>query len=160
MKWRIYRRALASQTAPVLIATADASPYLDQTAQFETDYEYSVVAIEETPVSIAESEPSHAFHVNEKDTFPPAVPASITVLAGSSSLEITWERSADADLKGYYVYRSVDNGPFQRIGEMLTTPAYSDHDIKPGGHYRYTVSAVDLKNNESERSTVAEITAP
>lgn len=160
LKWRIYRRALASQTAPVLIATADASPYLDQTAQFETDYEYSVVAIEETPVSIAESEPSHAFHVNEKDTFPPAVPASITVLAGSSSLEITWERSADADLKGYYVYRSVDNGPFQRIGEMLTTPAYSDHDIKPGGHYRYTVSAVDLKNNESERSTVAEITAP
>ncbi len=160
LKWRIYRRATASQTAPVLLGTADAPPYLDQTAQFETDYEYSVVAIEETPVSIAESEPSPAFHVNEKDTFPPAVPASITVLAGSSSLEVTWERSPDADLKGYYVYRSVDNGPFQRIGDLQTTPAYSDHDIKPGVHYRYAVSAVDLKNNESERSSVAEITAP
>jgi hypothetical protein len=160
LKWRIYRRATASQTAAVLLATADAPPYLDQTAQFETDYEYSVVATEETPVSVAESEPSPVFHVNEKDTFPPAVPATITVLAGSSSLEVTWERSPDADLKGYYVYRSVDNGPFQRVGDLQTTAAYSDHDIKPGVHYRYAVSAVDLKNNESDRSPVAEITAP
>ncbi|MGA7409964.1 MAG: hypothetical protein WBW33_05725 [Bryobacteraceae bacterium] len=160
LKWRIYRRAPATQTAPVLLGTADAPPYLDQTAQFETDYEYSVVAIEETPVSIAESEASPAFHINEKDTFPPAVPASITVLAGSSSLEVTWERSPDADLKGYYVYRSVDSGPFQRVGNLQTTPAYSDHDIKPGVHYRYAVSAADLKNNQSERSSVAEITAP
>ncbi len=160
LKWRIYRRATASQPAPALIATADASPYLDQTSQFETDYEYSVVAIDETPISTAESEPSRAIHVNEKDTFPPAVPASITVLAGSSSLEVTWERSPDADLKGYYVYRAADNGPFQRVGDLQTTPAYSDHDIKPGVHYRYAVSAVDLKGNESERSTVAEMTAP
>jgi hypothetical protein len=160
LKWRIYRRATASQTASVLLGTADAPPYLDQTAQFETDYEYSVVAIEETPVSTAESEPSPAFHVNEKDTFPPAVPASITILAGSNSLEVTWERSPDADLKGYYVYRSADNGPFQRIGDLQTTPAYSDHDIKPGVHYRYAVSAIDLKNNESERSPAAEMTAP
>ncbi len=160
LSWRIYRRATASQPAPVLLGTADAPPYLDQTSQFETDYEYSVVAIETTPVSIAESEPSPVFHVNEKDTFPPAVPASITVLAGSSSLELTWERSPDADLKGYYVYRSVDNGPFQRVGDLQITPAYSDHDIKPGVHYRYAVTAVDLKNNESERSSVAEMTAP
>lgn len=160
LNWRIYRRATASQPAPVLLGTADAPPYLDQTAQFETDYEYTVVAIEETPVSVAESDPSLAFHVNEKDTFPPVVPASITVLAGSNSLEVTWERSPDADLKGYYVYRAVDNGEFQRIGDLQTTPAYSDHEIKPGLHYRYAVSAVDLKNNESERSSVAEITAP
>jgi len=160
LRFRIYRRATVSELAPVLLGTADASPYLDQTALFETDYEYSVVAIEETPVSVAESDPSPAFHINEKDTFPPAVPASITILAGSNSLEVTWERSPDADLKGYYVYRSADNGPFQRIGDLLTAPAYSDHDIKPGVHYRYAVSAVDLKNNESERSPVAEMTAP
>jgi hypothetical protein len=160
LKWRIYRRAPASQPAPVLLGTADASPYLDQTALFETDYEYSVVAIEDTPVSVAESDPSPSFHVNEKDIFPPAVPASITILAGSASLEVTWERSPDADLKGYYVYRSVDDGPFQRVGDLLTAPAYSDHDIKPGGRYRYAVSAVDLKNNESGRSPIAEMTAP
>jgi len=160
LKWRIYRRATGSQTSPVLLGTADAPPYLDQTAQFETDYEYSVVAIEESPVSIAESEPSRAFHINEKDTFPPAVPSSITILGGPNSLEVTWERSPDTDLKGYYVYRSVGNGPFQRIGDLQTTPAYSDHDIKPGVLYRYAVSAVDLKNNESERSPVAEMTAP
>jgi hypothetical protein len=159
LKWRIYRHE-GSQASAALIGTADASPYLDETAQFETDYEYTAVAIEETPVSIAESEPSAPFHVNVKDTFPPAVPASITVLAGSSSLEVTWERSPDADLQGYYVYRSVDNGPFQRIGDLQTTPSYGDHDIKPGQHYRYAVSAVDQKNNESERSQVAEITAP
>jgi len=160
LKWRIYRRATASKAAPVLLGTADAPPYLDQTSQFESDYDYSVVAIEETPVSIAESDPSPVFHINEKDTFPPAVPSSITVLAGSSSLEVTWERSPDSDLKGYYLYRSVSNGPFQRIGDVLTTPSYSDHDIKPGLLYRYAVSAVDLKNNESGRSPVAEMTAP
>jgi hypothetical protein len=158
LKWRIYR-GTASQL-PALIATAEMSPYLDQTAQFETDYEYSAVAIEETNVSIAESEPSAPFHINAKDTFPPAVPATITVLAGSTSLEVTWERSPDADLKGYYVYRSIDNGPFERVGDLLTTPSYGDHDIKPGQHYRYAVSAVDQKSNESERSTIAEITAP
>jgi hypothetical protein len=157
LKWKIYRRTLSFQKEPVLLATVDSSPYLDSTSQFDTLYEYSAVAIRETSALTAESEPSEAVSINRPDVYPPSVPASIAVLAGTNSIEVTWERSPESKLKGYYLWRAVGDGPFERLPDLLIAPAYSDRDVTPGKRYRYAVSAVDQKGNESGKSQTAEI---
>jgi fibronectin type 3 domain-containing protein len=90
------------------------------------------------------------------DIFAPSVPASITALAGPDSIEVSWQRSPEPDLKGYYVYRSVNGGPFERQGGLVTVPTFSDHNVEHGKTYRYEVSAVDQKNNESGKSAAAQ----
>ena len=161
LKWRIYRRTTSFQTEPVQIATADSSPYLDATSQFETPYDYSVMALRETAGGpAAESLPSEPVHVDFPDVYPPSVPANVVLVAGANSIEVSWERSPESDLKGYYLWRSVGDGPFERIGDLLIAPAYSDHDVASGKRYRYEVSAIDQKGNESRKSQPAEITFP
>jgi hypothetical protein len=126
--------------------------YLDTTAQYDTPYKYTVIAVKDN----AESLPSRPVDIAPKDTFPPSVPASITALAAPNTVEVTWQRSPESDLKGYFLFRSVNNGPFERIGDLVAVPTYSDHAVEHGKAYRYEVSAVDQKNNVSERSAPAE----
>ena len=158
LKWNIYRRTPSFQKSPVLLATVDSSPYLDSTSQFDTPYEYSVVATRETSGVLAESEPSEPVPIDKPDVYPPSVPASIAVIAGANSIEVTWERSPETKLKGYYVWRAVGDGSFERLPDLLVAPAYSDRDVTPGKRYRYAVSAIDQKGNESGKSQTAEIT--
>jgi fibronectin type 3 domain-containing protein len=39
-------------------------------------------------------------------------------------------------------------------------PAYSDHGVEHGKTYRYEVSAIDQKGNESARSAAVEVVFP
>jgi fibronectin type 3 domain-containing protein len=80
----------------------------------------------------------------------------VTALAGPDSVEVSWQRSPEADTQGYYVYRSMNGGSLERQGALVTLPAYSDRKVEHGKTYRYAVSAVDKKNNESDKSAPAE----
>lgn len=157
LKWRILRRIPGVQKDPIEVGISDAPPFVDASSQFGTLYEYTVIAKEASGASTSESASSEPVTINVPDTFPPEVPGSITALLGAGTIEVTWERSPDSDLKGYILYRSVGNGPFGKVGDLITTPAYSDHDVQPGKRYRYAVAAVDQTGNTSERSGVAEI---
>jgi fibronectin type 3 domain-containing protein len=152
MLYRIFRQGLGDK-APVEIGTARKAEYVDTSSHYDTPYRYSAVAVKGT----AESLPSKPFVITAVDVFPPKVPASITVPAAANSVEVSWERSPDADLKGYYLYRSINGGAFERQGSLLTLPTYSDRNVQHGKTYRYAVSAVDQKNNESAKSMVAEV---
>jgi len=142
------------------LGSAAPSPYVDTGAQYGKTYQYAVQAVLRSGDSVAESEVSEAVSITPEDRFPPAVPAGLTGVATVRSIELSWERNAEPDLKGYYLYRSVEGGPFQRVGELLETPAASDRGIEPGRRYRYAVSAVDQKGNESARSVALELMAP
>lgn len=143
----IFRRGPADK-APVQVGTADHPPYLDNTSQWSTPYVYTVVAQQGT----AESQASKELAVNHADTFAPEVPASITALAGPESVEVTWSRSPDTDLKGYYVYRSTNGGDFVRQGNLITVPTFSDRNVERGKAYRYEISAVNQNGYESDKS--------
>lgn len=143
-----------NEHAPVQIGTANTPLYLDNTSHWDTPYTYSVVAQKDS----AESLPSKPLLVIHADTFPPEIPASITALAAPESVEVSWSRSPDADLKGYYIYRSTEGGPFERQGDLITVPTFSDRTVQHGKTYRYAVSAVDQKGNESGKSAPAEVT--
>lgn len=147
LHYQIFRQA-PNDHAPAQIGTADKPEYVDATSQWDTPYIYTVVAQQGSAESLA-SEPVRVIHA---DTFPPSVPAGITALATPESIDVSWQRSPEPDLRGYYVYRSVDGGPFVRQGDLLDLPAYSDHNVEHGKTYRYAVSSVDQKGNESEKS--------
>jgi fibronectin type 3 domain-containing protein len=153
LHYEIYRQGLADKEA-VHVGTAEHDEYIDGTAQYDTAYRYSVIAAR----GLAESLPSENASITPVDVFPPSIPASITALATPVSIEVSWQRSPETDLKGYYVYRSVDGGAFTRMADLVTLPDYSDHAVEHGKTYRYEVSAVDQKNNESARSSRAEVT--
>lgn len=142
-----------NEHAPAQIGTADTGLYLDSTAQWDTPYIYTVVTQKDSAESLP-SKPVSAMHAN---TFPPEIPASITAVGGPESVEVSWSRSQDADLKGYYLYRSTDGGAFERQGDLLTLPVFSDRNVQHGKTYRYAVSAVSQKGVESDKSTVAEV---
>lgn len=151
--YEIFRQG-PNEKMPQQIGTADVPLYVDNTSQWDTPYTYTVVAQKDS----AESLPSEPVHVIHADTFPPDIPASITALAGPDSIEISWSRSPDTDLKGYYIYRSVNGAPFERQGDLTNLPTFSDHNVQHGKTYRYAVSAVDQKGNESDKSNAAEVT--
>jgi fibronectin type 3 domain-containing protein len=102
------------------------------------------------------SEVSAPYSVTTKDEFAPAVPGALTAVLGVSTIELAWIRNAEPDFKGYNVYRSTDGGPFVKIAELIVAPNFSDSKIESGKKYRYEVSAVDVKGNESAHSTPAD----
>jgi fibronectin type 3 domain-containing protein len=82
----------------------------------------------------------------------------VTLLAGPDSVEVSWERSPEPDTKGFYIYRSTDGSPFERKGDLVSIPAFSDKDVQRGKKYRYEISAIDERGNESAHSQAVEIT--
>jgi hypothetical protein len=153
-EFRVFRK-LEDEVNWNQIGTSNKPSYTDGTIDYGKTYQYLVQSIEKTGVTYAESEPSGATTFKPVDTFPPAVPAGLTAVPGTRSIELVWDRNTEKDLAGYRVYRGG-----QLIATGLTAPAYSDRDAKQGVKYQYQVSALDNAGNESAKSPVAEGTIP
>ena len=136
--------------------TADARTYTDTTAEFGKAYKYAV----QTIAPPAESDLSDTTAITPEDTFPPAVPAGLTAIIGTNSVELAWDRDTEPDLAGYRIYRAPEGGRYERIGESATAPTYSDRVVEHGKRYRYQVSAFDKGNHESEKSAPVEVRVP
>jgi hypothetical protein len=146
-KYRVYRWVSEEQQMP--IADTNAPEYVDASAQFDTEYHYMVMALED---ETRQSLPSQTVSITPKDIFPPAVPAGLTASEANNAIELAWVRNTEADFRGYNVFRSEGNGPFEKVASVIDVPVYRDAQVEPGKTYRYEVSAVDLLGNESARS--------
>lgn len=141
-----------NQKTPAVLGTTDRSSYVDATSQYDLEYTYTAVAVKGTAESLP-SQPVTVTAAENVDRFPPKVPVGLAALATPATIELSWERGTEPDLKGYYVYRSVNNGPFERQGGLIILPTYSDSHVEHGKTYRYEVSAIDQKGNESDKSS-------
>ncbi len=65
--------------------------------------------------------------------------------------QLVWEASPDPDLKSYEVYRATGKGTFQKVAST-PTPSWTDTGLEIGQSYRYAITAVDQRGNESEHS--------
>ncbi len=158
-EYRVYRLA-QSESKPALVASVKSGEYADTQIQYGRAYEYTVQAFVAGGNSEAESEPSEPVAITPEGRFPPAVPEGLAAVAGVSSIEVSWNPDGEPDLRGYYLYRSVNGGPFEKIGDALATPAYSDRAVESGKRYRYQVSAVGQRGHESAKAPVVEMVAP
>jgi len=157
--WRVWRLAEGEETPVVLGNTAERA-WLDQTAELGKRYVYTVQQLVPAGAQEAESEMSAPLKVDHQDVFPPVVPKGLNALAGLKTIELNWDRNAEADLAGYFVYRAEGAGELKKISTLLERASYSDSAVATGKVYRYAVTAVDEKGNESEKTAVVELTAP
>ncbi len=151
--YRILRQAPGEEKLSE-VGTSDSNHFIDKTSQFDVPYQYAVVALAEGG---AESPRSKVLSITPVDIFPPAVPSAVAALAGPESIELSWQRSPESDLAGYIIYRSVDNGPWERLPGMVNLPSFSDRTVEHGKTYRYEITSIDKKNNESAKSEAVSV---
>ena len=76
-------------------------------------------------------------------------------------MDLIWAPDTDADLAGYNIYRHEEGAPPVKINsEVVKTPAFRDTTVAGDKKYFYSVSAVDLRGNESAHSEETSETVP
>lgn len=154
-KYRVLRSTGTESPQP--IADTDKPEYLDEGAQFGMTYQYLVLAMTDDKHQSLISDPLPQA-LSRVDVFPPDVPTGLVATAGVNAIELEWDLNTEADFKGYNVYRSVDNGAFEKVASLIPAATYHDANVQAGKTYRYQVSAVDQLNNESQRCMAISIT--
>ena len=157
--FRIFRRG-PDEKAFAPAGHADQPEWTDDKIEYGKTYRYIVQAFAKTGQGEAESDLSDEAQITPADTFPPAMPAGLTAVPSTASIELAWERNTEPGITGYRVYRAPGNGPFGRLADTEQIPSYSDRKIEPGKVYRYAVSALKGNGLESKMSAPVEVTAP
>jgi hypothetical protein len=144
--------------------------YLDQSIEWEKTYYYratvvTVVTEAGKPPAQVEGDDTREVEVLEHDIFPPTVPSGLqAVFSGPGQqafIDLIWAPVTDADLAGYNVYRHESGGAPEKLNsELVKAPAYRDMKVVSGKTYLYSVSAVDVRGNESVRSEEASESVP
>jgi hypothetical protein len=144
----------------VLAGNSDKPEWTDATAEFGKTYRYVVQSVAKAGKGQVEGDLSSEAEITPVDTFPPAVPAGLTAVPSTTSIELVWERDTEPTLAGYRIYRALGSGPFERLADTQELPTFSDHKIESGKVYRYAVSAVKRNGFESKLSAPVEAAAP
>jgi hypothetical protein len=161
-------------------APANSSPStrtLDATALPDTPYRYiaqrrSSVQLGNRTIEIMSSL-SDPVIFTLREVYPPPSPTGLTAVGFFSSppssdttstfaVDLIWQPVDDAGqiagLAGYNVYREAIDptiDPRDRLNKTpIPTPAFHDTSADPTARYRYSVTAVDIKGNESPAATV------
>ena len=140
---------------------------IDTTAHTGNSYRYIAQRIQQVTVGGRTLEiaslPSAPAETAYRDVFPPPVPTGLVSAADTAAkaIDLDWTPDVDPGLAGYIVYRRAagTNEQPQRIspaGKPVTTSTWSDTTAIPGQRYAYSVSAIDVSGNESQRSAEVE----
>lgn len=156
-RWRVYRR---SGDGWAQAAEVEQRQWLDGEAEQGQTHEYAVEQVVETGAAPALSALSPPARIDYADRFPPAPPTGLRVLAGTGSVELNWDRNTEPDFRAYQVWRAEGDQPLQRLGPPEGSSSFADRTAAPGKRYRYAVSAIDEKGNESRPCEPVEIVAP
>jgi hypothetical protein len=162
--YRVYRRPADGNVDTVVgeLPLLTSAQMLDRSFDWEKTYFYRatvVTRIHETgkPDTQFEGTDTPAVKVFTHDVFPPAVPSGLqAVFSGTGQqpfIDLIWAPAVEADLAGYNVYRREATGELVKLNsELVKAPAFRDMNVTSGKTYFYSVSAVDLRGNESMRS--------
>jgi hypothetical protein len=172
--YRVYRRQEGSQQQVLvgqLLLADDPHPSLvDQSFEWGKTYYYhattlSVITQSGGPEIQVEGEDTPEVQAFAHDVFPPAVPGGLqAVFSGPGQepfIDLIWAPVSEVDLAAYNVYRHEEGKTPEKVNaELVKTPAYRDKNIVSGKEYFYSVSAVDVRGNESARSEEASERVP
>ena len=166
--YRLYRSSIPGQPkeTPVLVAEIPGGEKIepvDISFAWEQHYAYRIttattlLSSSGTPVATVEGDDSEPIQIFTHDIFPPAAPTALeAVFSGLEQqrfIDLTWNANGEADLAGYNVYRREEGAEAVKINtDLIKTPAFRDANVVAGHTYFYSISAMDLRNNESQRS--------
>lgn len=170
--YRVMRREEGAKE-PVKVGEAPAVgtniEFLDSGVEWQKTYQYWVTPVTSWAMAgkrgEVEGETSSQTTVFANDIFPPARPSGLqAVFSGQTEqpgIDLTWTPNTDQDLAGYNVYRQVGGQQPAKIStELAKTPSFHDGDVRPEMTYIYSVTAVDLRGNESAHSEQAQESVP
>jgi hypothetical protein len=124
---------------------------------------FVIRAVEKVAGVVIESDPSPPACVTPRDTFPPAAPKGLSVVAGPGTMNLSWDANNDADLAGYQVLRG--EAPGETLQPLTPAPiagtSFEDKTVKADVRYVYAIVAVDKATppNRSAPSPRVEETA-
>ena len=160
--YAILRRAAASAAwgAPLALADAGSTSWLDAGARYGERYVYTVLALAARAPEV-ESAPRAEREVDYQDRFAPVPPPALRALALPGQVRLLWEASPDADVAGYRLERAAGAGEFAPLGEgLLAALEHTDRDLPAEAVFRYRVSAVDRAGNVSDPTAPVEARTP
>jgi len=174
--YRVYRHPEES-TQQILVGEVPAGrerslSLADSSIEWEKTYEYraetvTVIAEQNKPeIEIeVEGDDTPQIKVFAHDIFPPAVPSGLQAVASGPGqkpfIDLIWAPVTDVDLEGYNIYRHEEGGaPVKVNAATVKTPAYRDENVISGKRYSYSITAVDVRGNESDRSEEARERVP
>ncbi len=144
-----------------IMAPAAATSFVDKGLNNGQSYSYrvqSILMVEGTPVS---GGISHVVSVVSIDQTPPAAPTGVTVVQTAAGIKIFWDKSRDADVKGYRVYRrSGKEQSAKQVADVNSVYSiFEDVNVSGNASYYYSVTAYDTAEiaNESPKSREASI---
>jgi len=172
--YRVYRRPEGGNTdtavGEVPLDAASPTQLVDHGFEWEKTYFYRATVVtliheEGQPEAQFEGDDTPAIKVFAHDVFPPGVPSSLqAAFSGAGQqpfIDLIWTPDTDADLAGYNVFRHEAGAETVKINsELVKTPAFRDASVASGKTYVYSVSAVDVRGNESARSQEASEAVP
>lgn len=171
--FRVFRQAAGQQQSTIgEVAAGSGTSYTftDSQIEWEKIYDYraeavTLIAQPGKPDVQVEGDDTPVVKVFAQDVFPPAVPTGLqAVFSGPGQqpfIDLVWAPVSDIDLAGYNVYRRTEGTSAIKINtDLVKTPAYRDTNVQPNNRYYYSVTAVDLRGNESAKSEEANESVP
>lgn len=172
--YRVYRRLKGGNSDTVVgevpMQASSVTEVVDHSFEWEETYSYRATVVtliqeEGKPEIQFEGDDTAPVNVFAHDVFPPAVPSGLqAVFSGVGQqpfIDLIWAPDTDADLAGYNVFRHEGGAEAVKINsELVKTPAFRDMNVASGKTYIYSVSAVDVRGNESARSQEASEAVP
>jgi hypothetical protein len=182
--FRIFRREPSGPNIIIASVPMGTTQFLDHSFQWEKTYQYrtTVVTIVRppgeancsseqnytdgcTPSATIEGDDTPIVEVFAHDVFPPAVPTGLQAVFTEEGalkfIDLVWSPNSEPDLAGYNVFRHEEgSAPVKINSQIIKTPAYRDTDVQSGKKYFYSVSAVDVRGNQSSPSQEASESAP
>ena len=168
---RIYRRAGDDKSGTVAgEAPLETTTFTDHGFEWEKTYFYYATVVTEIAQpgkgeAALEGDDTPAMNVFAHDVFPPAVPTGLEAVATGvgqqPGIDLVWAPGTEPDLAGYNIYRREEGGQAEKINQQLVkAPSFRDTAAVSGHTYFYSVSAVDVRGNESARSEEAQESEP
>ena len=171
--YRICRRVkgTANDTVAGEVPLGNSSEFkfVDHAAGWQATYQYRITPVTIVPGGLGatqiEGDDSRPVEILVRDIYPPSVPSGLqAVFSGVGQqpfVDLTWAPVIAGDLAGYNVYRREGSGPAVKLNtEPVKTPAFRDVQVQSGKTYVYSVSAEDVRKNESDRSEETSETVP
>lgn len=182
--YRIYRREQNGSDIVIANLPMGSTDFLDHNFIWEKTYQYRADVVTEianpasndcsaqdgasttcvAPVSI-EGDDTPQIEVFAHDIFPPSVPSGLQAVFSENGaqkfIDLIWSPDSEPDLAGYNIFRRQDGGESAQINSQpVKTPAYRDTNVQSGKKYFYSVSAVDVRGNQSAPSQEATESTP
>lgn len=170
--YQLFRRASGATNFTPLAETplnGATVQLLDKSFEWEQTYDYRVDSTTHLTVGArtidVEGDDSAPIRVTVRDTFAPAPPTGLqAVFSGVGQkpfIDLSWAPNTESDLAGYNVDRhQADSAPVKINTEPVKAPTFRDSQVQSGQKYWYSVSAFDLRNNESAHSEETSETVP